>query len=99
MTDAVRDALTERLFAAGFKREEDWFVLDEGEAFMQQIHIDTLADLARAAALAAPVEPTPEGCTPAERTRSQKLAGAGFTRRPGLWALQAREALDRKSVV
>lgn len=29
-----------------------------------------------------------------DRTRSQKLADAGFTRRPSLWALQAREALE-----
>jgi hypothetical protein len=54
VSNAVRDALAERLFAAGFKREEDWFVIDDGEAFMQQIHIDTLADLARAALSAAP---------------------------------------------
>lgn len=29
-----------------------------------------------------------------EPTRSQKLADAGFTRRPSLWAMQAREALE-----
>lgn len=29
-----------------------------------------------------------------DRTPSQKLADAGFTRRPSLWALQAREALE-----
>lgn len=28
------------------------------------------------------------------RTRSQKLADAGFTRRPSLWAMQAREVLE-----
>lgn len=28
------------------------------------------------------------------KTRSQKLADAGFTRRPGLWAMQAREVLE-----
>lgn len=30
----------------------------------------------------------------AEPTRSQKLADAGFSRRPSLWALQARKALE-----
>jgi hypothetical protein len=30
----------------------------------------------------------------AEPSRSQKLADAGFTRRPGLWAMQARAALE-----
>lgn len=34
-----------------------------------------------------PVEPT-------EPTLSQKMAAAGFTRRPSLWAMQAREALE-----
>lgn len=29
-----------------------------------------------------------------DRTRSQKLADAGFTRRPSLWAMQARETLE-----
>lgn len=29
-----------------------------------------------------------------DRTRSQKLADAGFTRRPSLWAMQAREILE-----
>lgn len=29
-----------------------------------------------------------------EQTRSQKLAAAGFVRRPSLWALQAREVLE-----
>ena len=28
------------------------------------------------------------------RTRSQKLSDAGFTRRPSLWAIQAREVLE-----
>ena len=30
----------------------------------------------------------------AEPVRSQQMADAGFTRRPSLWALQAREALE-----
>ena len=30
----------------------------------------------------------------AEPTRSQQMADAGFTRRPSLWSLQAREALE-----
>ena len=30
----------------------------------------------------------------AQPTRSQKLADAGYTRRPSLWAMQAREALE-----
>ena len=30
----------------------------------------------------------------AEPTRSQKMADAGFTRRPSLWSLQARKALE-----
>ena len=29
-----------------------------------------------------------------EPTHSQKMTAAGFTRRPSLWALQAREALE-----
>ena len=29
-----------------------------------------------------------------EPTRSQKMADAGFTRRPSLWSLQARKALE-----
>ena len=40
---------------------------------------------ALAAAPQAPAEPP---------TRSQKLAAAGFTRRPSLWAMEAREALE-----
>ena len=28
------------------------------------------------------------------RTAAQQMADAGFTRRPSLWALQAREALE-----
>ena len=36
---------------------------------------------------------TPKPALP-EPTRSQKLADAGFTRRPSLWAMQAREALE-----
>ncbi len=31
---------------------------------------------------------------PAEPTLSQKMAAAGFTLRPSLWAMQAREALE-----
>lgn len=31
---------------------------------------------------------------PKPQTRSQALAAAGFTRRPGLWAVSAREALE-----
>jgi hypothetical protein len=30
----------------------------------------------------------------AEPVRSQRMADAGFTRRPSLWSLQAREALE-----
>ena len=30
----------------------------------------------------------------AEPTRSQQMADAGFSRRPGLWAMQARAALE-----
>lgn len=30
----------------------------------------------------------------AEPVRSQQMAAAGFTRRPSLWSLQAREALE-----
>ena len=30
----------------------------------------------------------------AKPTRSQQMADAGFTRRPSLWSLQAREALE-----
>lgn len=29
-----------------------------------------------------------------QRTHSQMLADAGFTRRPSLWAMQAREVLE-----
>lgn len=48
-------------------------------------------------------EPCNKSCAPgycycavqqAEPTRSQQMADAGFTRRPSLWSLQAREALE-----
>lgn len=35
-----------------------------------------------------------EFATKSDRTPSQKLADAGFTRRPSLWAMQAREILE-----
>ena len=36
----------------------------------------------------------PSPTIPAGQTRSQKLTAAGFTRRPSLWAREAREALE-----
>lgn len=42
-------AMFDALHNDGFKREEDWFVKNEGEEFMEQIHVDTIAMVARAA--------------------------------------------------
>jgi hypothetical protein len=45
----IHKALEASLFDAGFKREEDWFVRYEGEPYMEQIHVDTVDALGRAA--------------------------------------------------
>ena len=57
-------------------------VSDEGESKFPATIQGAISDLE--AALAQQAEPA----------RSQQMADAGFTRRPSLWALQAREALE-----
>ena len=48
-TTPEREALAaafDRLHRDGFQRQEDWFVKNAGEEFMEQIHVDTIALIA-----------------------------------------------------
>lgn len=76
---------------------------DDGEAhgteygisidFMREPVADIDAKL-RALNVARSLAAAPSPTIPAGQTRSQKLTAAGFTRRPSLWAREAREALE-----
>ena len=82
MTDAVRQAL-------------EWYAA-EAEALAKNTATGahTQAVLASVTVLALDGGRKARAALSEQPTRSQKLADAGYARRPGLWAMQAREALE-----